>query len=685
MPLIDEYQVVYMFNRILDDKNVDIKINAMQNLFAECKSVIFNYSKLLFGYEMPLSTRVMRCESSKNKVFYALCYIIDTYLHIVAYKPRELYAYDVNRMFLYFVYPLKHFFSKIFIELEMYTFNHGFKTKEFIYKIINHTALTNNYINDEFNRKLSTEINTVVNKYDITNATKIRHYCANSGKYISLNAVHGLDGKWYHPDHCENVNRCTQCILCSTTKLPTTEEYIIIDNFKVIDDFYKSINNEKWLQTGRCEDVIRVFMIIAHEDIIRNKFLNINDINDITGIECYRNKKLQIDYIFVLDTYYIVSKELIYNIIFLNMTLNGVVSVSKEDEAVSKILLNIYNMYHFNTFNEEYNDYIISNNPTQNDIQRKCMMWYMFYILKFKHETSPDVNVIKNVLCTLPYNAVDIRKEFDTDIVVGEKNKTMCIKYTKEICAEALIYPHRNTDIQKHIQIAEYICTSVMFPCDGIECIIDLYAKRYFDIASCMYNFITKKERGNPPIQWSNAMLVLFNIGKCLIKYVSSCDNERDMARKYYAIGDIYELLKNDDLKIQYMEYYTASKINCIIPFEEMVNVKFKLNNDTANIVETTIHKFICPITHHAFIDPVIAEDGFTYERNAIVEHFKTKKTSPITNVVLSSTNVIPNMYVRTDIQDTLGIVLPPTNAGSNTCDKNDPNKKTYIEEIIKL
>ena len=51
----------------------------------------------------------------------------------------------------------------------------------------------------------------------------------------------------------------------------------------------------------------------------------------------------------------------------------------------------------------------------------------------------------------------------------------------------------------------------------------------------------------------------------------------------------------------------------------------------------------ICPITHEMMTDPVIASDGHTYERKAILSWFSKHTTSPMTNKELPNLNVIPN------------------------------------------
>lgn len=60
---------------------------------------------------------------------------------------------------------------------------------------------------------------------------------------------------------------------------------------------------------------------------------------------------------------------------------------------------------------------------------------------------------------------------------------------------------------------------------------------------------------------------------------------------------------------------------------------------------------FICPITHEIMKEPVVAEDGFTYELSAINEWFKMKPFSPMTNLELSSTDTLPNSALQERIE----------------------------------
>ena len=52
----------------------------------------------------------------------------------------------------------------------------------------------------------------------------------------------------------------------------------------------------------------------------------------------------------------------------------------------------------------------------------------------------------------------------------------------------------------------------------------------------------------------------------------------------------------------------------------------------------------MCPITQEVFKDPVVAADGHSYERSAILRWFENGKTRyPVTNQTLDTKNVITN------------------------------------------
>lgn len=63
---------------------------------------------------------------------------------------------------------------------------------------------------------------------------------------------------------------------------------------------------------------------------------------------------------------------------------------------------------------------------------------------------------------------------------------------------------------------------------------------------------------------------------------------------------------------------------------------------------------FHCPITHELFVDPVLAADGHTYERDAIQRHFNQHRIarSPMANTNLGSKDVISNHSIKKAIEE---------------------------------
>ena len=64
--------------------------------------------------------------------------------------------------------------------------------------------------------------------------------------------------------------------------------------------------------------------------------------------------------------------------------------------------------------------------------------------------------------------------------------------------------------------------------------------------------------------------------------------------------------------------------------------------------------EFYCLFTNEIMQDPVIAEDGFTYERSAITRHLQAHGTSPVTNEKISDRSLFPNRALRVLIQNYL-------------------------------
>jgi hypothetical protein len=53
-----------------------------------------------------------------------------------------------------------------------------------------------------------------------------------------------------------------------------------------------------------------------------------------------------------------------------------------------------------------------------------------------------------------------------------------------------------------------------------------------------------------------------------------------------------------------------------------------------------------CPITHEIMRQPVIMQDGYTYEKQAITNWISRNNRSPMTNLPISNFQMIPNLIV---------------------------------------
>lgn len=86
-------------------------------------------------------------------------------------------------------------------------------------------------------------------------------------------------------------------------------------------------------------------------------------------------------------------------------------------------------------------------------------------------------------------------------------------------------------------------------------------------------------------------------------------------------------------------------------PIADVTSSLFRL----ASSQEDVPVEMVCSITHEIMTNPVIAEDGFTYEEEAIKEWFAMgKNTSPMTNLPLTALDYIPNAKLRQQIEEYL-------------------------------
>ena len=96
---------------------------------------------------------------------------------------------------------------------------------------------------------------------------------------------------------------------------------------------------------------------------------------------------------------------------------------------------------------------------------------------------------------------------------------------------------------------------------------------------------------------------------------------------------------------------FTAQKNKISIITEQNVEPQ-KTNNEMDNPLPPCPDALMCPISRGRMVNPVLASDGFTYERMAIEEWLGNgKRTSPITRKEMNTT-LTPNQAMKTRIQE---------------------------------
>lgn len=85
----------------------------------------------------------------------------------------------------------------------------------------------------------------------------------------------------------------------------------------------------------------------------------------------------------------------------------------------------------------------------------------------------------------------------------------------------------------------------------------------------------------------------------------------------------------------------------------DMMKVLAEVEALNLEVEEARVPKeYMCPISKVIMEDPHTAEDGNTYEKKAIKDWFAKKVQSPLTHKNLQSAKLVPNLILRSIIQD---------------------------------
>ena len=82
------------------------------------------------------------------------------------------------------------------------------------------------------------------------------------------------------------------------------------------------------------------------------------------------------------------------------------------------------------------------------------------------------------------------------------------------------------------------------------------------------------------------------------------------------------------------------------------LRIKIQELEQSNEILKQMPDEYRCPITFDIMFDPCICSDGFTYERRAIEEWFRSHNTSPKTNEQLANLTLIPNKSLKALIDE---------------------------------
>ena len=87
---------------------------------------------------------------------------------------------------------------------------------------------------------------------------------------------------------------------------------------------------------------------------------------------------------------------------------------------------------------------------------------------------------------------------------------------------------------------------------------------------------------------------------------------------------------------------------------------------------------FKCPISQEVMTDPVLAADGHTYEREMIAEWLRIRRTSPLTNEQMPSTNLMPNITLKKVIEGWVALQQAPQGVPDTPRSESSP----YLSEV---
>eukprot|EP01129_Flabellula_baltica_P013675 TRINITY_DN639_c0_g1_i1.p1 TRINITY_DN639_c0_g1~~TRINITY_DN639_c0_g1_i1.p1 ORF type:complete len:692 (-),score=158.54 TRINITY_DN639_c0_g1_i1:21-2096(-) len=126
--------------------------------------------------------------------------------------------------------------------------------------------------------------------------------------------------------------------------------------------------------------------------------------------------------------------------------------------------------------------------------------------------------------------------------------------------------------------------------------------------------------------------------------------------------------------------------VNVVESVEVTPVVEVEITNDDGEYIEHP-EIFTCPISADIMRDPVIAQDGHTYERESITAWLEQNSSSPMTREAMDRSVLIPNRALKSQIEEYLaekGITLPTVSSPAQETQTSTSsfNYPKYVQNI---
>jgi len=118
------------------------------------------------------------------------------------------------------------------------------------------------------------------------------------------------------------------------------------------------------------------------------------------------------------------------------------------------------------------------------------------------------------------------------------------------------------------------------------------------------------------------------------------------------SIQQVFQVHRLEQLTDEELRALCQADLEALFQFASEGLSLIKKEKSRREAIEKVPAEMVCPITMEVMSDPVIAMDGHTYERSAIVDWLSRRETSPKTNEPLPNKVLVPNHAIRAMIHD---------------------------------